>query len=197
MKDKIYVVVSEWQSADGSFDTDVIGVFYDPQQATECFRKERDTVLEESYETTFEQCEECEDVRVKSSDNYFFIAEEFGNRWDSITIHEKEIEQRDFIAIQFVYDGETFNERVYLDSIDYNHYENLFDWWFGAPKDSRHPDLCFELNCDMDENGNYKLYDMRIAVYENEDADEPTEWIDHWQIKAETSWIGRKDGFII
>lgn len=191
MKDKIYIVVSEWESVDGSFDSNVIGVYHDLRQATECFKKERDTVLDESYSTTFDKCE---NVIVKGNDYYFFVAEEYSNRWDSITIYEKEVEQRDFIAIQFEYDGETFNERIYLDQIDRDHYDDHWDWWFGPHEGSKHPDLNFEVFGDKDDDGNI-IYDaFEINIYENEDAMDSMATVCDFELTQ--SWLGKKDGFI-
>ena len=184
MKDTIFIVVSEWKSHDGSFDSNVIGVFYDLQQAVECLKKERDTILEESYDTTFEKCENDVDVMVKCDDYNFFVTEKFGNRWDSITIHEKEIEQRDFIAIQFEYEDETFYERIYLDQIDLTHYDDMWDWWFGSNVNKKFPDLNFELTADKDaEDGSPICDNMYINVYENEDAMIPVKRI------TNISWV--------
>lgn len=194
MKDTIFIVVSEWESQDGSFDSNVIGVFYDFRQAAECLKKERDTILEESYNTTFEKYENDVNVMVKCDDYNFFVTEKFGNRWDSITIHEKEIEQRDFIAIQFEYDGEVVNERIYLDQIDRTHYDDHWDWWFGTSEGSKHPKLNFELFGDKDDDGNI-IYDaFEINVYEDDEAWSPMARITDYQLTQ--SWLGKKDGFI-
>lgn len=193
MKDKIYIVVSEWKSASGEFGCEVIMVSYDLMQANECLQKERDIILEESYNTTFERCYERKDIQIKYSDNLFFIAESY-NRWDSITIYEKEIEQRDFITIQFDYDGEIFSERIYLDQIDRDHYDDHWDWWFGANEDSKHPELCFELFGDKDDEGNI-IYDaFEINIYENVYSWSPITRVSDYEITQ--SWIGDKNGFI-
>lgn len=193
MKDKIYIVVSEWESLSGDFDSEVLGVFFDAQKATECLTAERDTLLSETYDTSFEDYKNTTDIIVKYDDNYFFVTEKFSNRWDTITIYEKEVEQRDFITIQFDYDGETFNERIYLDQIDRAHYEDHWDWWFGPHRYSSHSELNFELFGDKDDEGNI-IYDaFEINVYENVDAWSPIARISDYEFTQ--SWIGNKDGF--
>lgn len=191
MKDSIFIVVSEWESYDGNHDSEVIGVFYDLQKATRCLEAERDTILKESYATSFD---ECSGVKAKGGDGYFFVTDEYESRWDSIDIYEKEVEQRDFIAIQFEYDGETFNERVYLDQIDREHYEDLWDWWFGAKTCSEHSELNFELLGEKDNDGNIIIDKFKINVYADVDADDPMATISN--CKLTKSWIGRKDGFV-
>lgn len=191
MKDNIFIVVSEWESYDGNHDSEVIGVFYDLQKATKCLKAERDTILRESYATSFDKCN---GVKAKGGDCYFFVTDEDESRWDSIDIYEKEVEQRDFIAIQFEYDGETFNERVYLDQIDREHYDDLWDWWFGVKTYSGHSELNFELLGEKDNDGNIIIDKFRINVYADESADDPMATISNYKLTK--SWIGRKDGFV-
>jgi len=192
MKDQVYVVLSEWESQSGDFDSCILGVFYDMQKAIECLRAERDTILSETYNTSFD---ECEGVAITGAEeNHIFISSEFGYRWDSLTIYEKEVEQRDFIAIQFEYDGETFNERIYLDDIDRTHYDDHWDWWFGSHEGSKHPNLNFEVFGDKDDDGNI-IYDaFEINIYEEEDAMDPITTTCDFELTQ--SWLGKKNGFI-
>lgn len=192
MKDKIYVVFSEWETQSGDFDSNVIGIFYDIQQAVECLRVERDTILSETYNTSFDKHEGVDIT--EQGENHVFIFSKSCYRWDSLTIYEKEIKQRDFIAIQFEYDGETFNERIYLDQLDRDHYDDHWDWWFGSHEGSKHPYLNFEAFGDKDDDGNI-IYDaFEINVYEDEDAMDSMATICDFELTQ--SWLGKKDGFI-
>ena len=192
MKDKVYVVLAEWESQSGDFDSCILGLFYDMRQAVECLKTERDTILSETYNTSFGKCE---GVNITGKgENHIFISSEFGYRWDSLTICEKEIEQRDFIAIQFEYDGETFNERIYLDQIDREHYDDHWDWWFGPHEGSKHPDLNFEVFGDRDGDGNIICDAFEINVYENEDAMDSIATI--CDFKLTQSWLSKKAGCI-
>lgn len=189
MKDKIYVVLSEWETQSGNFDSNVIGIFYDIQQAVECLRAERDTILSETYNTTFDKHEGVDIT--EQGESHVFIFSKSCYRWDSLTIYEKEIEQRDFIAIQFKYSGEVFNERIYLDQIDLTHYDDIWDWWFGSNGNEHFPDLNFELTADKDKDGSPACGNMYINVYENEDAMVPLKRIT--DISWVHSWIERKE----
>lgn len=191
MKDKIYIVISEWESLSGDFGSEVLGVFFDVRKATECLTVERDTLLSETYHTSIDKHL---GFAIRNDDDYFFISDSYGSQWDTITIHEKEVEQRDFITIQFEYDGETFNERIYLDQIDREHYDDHWDWWFGSHEGSKHPDLNFEVFGDKDDDGNI-IYDaFEINIYENEDAMDSMATVCDFELTQ--SWFGKKDGFI-
>lgn len=192
MKDKIYMVFSEWEAQSGEFNSNIIGVFYDMRQAVECLMVERDTILSETYNTSFNKCKGV--TITGKGESHLFIASEFGDRWDSLTIYEKEIEQRDFIAIKFEYGGEFFNERIYLDQIDRDHYDDYWDWWFGSHGGAKHPNLNFEVFGDKDDEGNI-IYDaFEINVYEDEDAMDSMATICNFELTQ--SWLGKKDGFI-
>lgn len=191
MKDTVYIVVYKWGPDGGSSNDDIVGVFYDLQEAIACLEKKRDTILHESYATSFE---ECGGVSVKSDYTYCYIYDEGSYKWDSIEIYEYGTEQRDFITIQFECGSETFNERIYLDQIDRTHYEGNWDWWFGAPRDSKFPDLNFEVYGDKDEKGNIIYDTFQINIYGDDGASDPMATTCDYKITQ--SWIGDKDGFI-
>ena len=194
--DKIYVVTSEWCTSNGDREFAIIGTFFDMQEAGSALNKERDMILKESYSLeSVQAARDNEDATVEEDIDRFFIMDSSQlDKWDELKIHEEYIKQRDFIAIQFEYDGETFNERIYLDDIDREHYDNNWDWWFASPEDSKHPDLNFEVFGDKDNDGNI-IYDaFEINIYENEDAMDSMATVCDFELTQ--SWLGKKDGFI-
>lgn len=194
MKDKVYVVTQEWGNTNNEdFNFEVLGVFFDLHEAVACMYQCRNLELSESYHTPYEYIAHSMEVSVNEEDWRIEISSNEG-KWDNIEIHEKEIEQRDFIAIQFEYDGETFNERIYLDQIDRDHYDDHWDWWFGSHEGLKHPDLNFEVFGDKDENGNIVYDAFEINVYDNEDAMDPMATICDFELTQ--SWLGKKEGFI-
>lgn len=188
MKDKIYVVLSEWESPSDDFNCEVIGVFYDIREAVACLKTERDTILSETYNTSFNRCEGVT-VIGQGERHVSFFSESYCCR-NSLTIYEKEIERRDFIAIQFKYAGEVFNERIYLDQIDLTHYDNVWDWWFGSNGNKQFPNLNFELTSDKDQDGNPTCGNMYINVYKNDEAMTPLQIIT--DVSYSRSWAGKK-----
>lgn len=191
MKDTVYIVVSKWGLHGGDFNCDIVGVFHDLQEAVMRLEKKRDTILCETYATSFE---ECSGISIKGGDTYCYIYDEESCQWDNIEIYEYRTEQRDFIAIQFECGSETFNERIYLDQIDRTHYEGNWDWWFGAPSGSKFPGLNFEVFGDKDEKGNIIYDTFQINIYEDDEAPDPMATTCDYKITQ--SWIGDKDGFI-
>lgn len=191
MKDKIYVVTQEWGNTsleDCNFE--ILGVFFDLREATLCMQKARNVELSESYGTPYEYLSHSMEVSVNEKDWRIEITATNG-KWDNFEIHEKEVEQRDFIVIQFEYAGEVFNERIYLDQIDLTHYDDIWDWWFGSHGNKQFPDLNFELTADKDKGGSPACGNMYINVYENEDAMVPLKRIT--DISWVHSWIERKE----
>lgn len=196
MKDTIYIVTSEWCSSNGEREFAIIGASLDIQEAFAVLNKERDTILKESYSlASVQAARDSEDVVIEEDSDRFFIMDSSQlDKWDDLRIHEKYVDQRDFIAIQFEYDDEIFNERIYLEDIDREHYDSNWDWWFDSPKGSLHPDLNFEIFGDKDSEGNI-IYDaFEINVYENEDAMDYMAQI--CDFKLTKSWLGEKEGFI-
>lgn len=188
MKDKIYVVLSEWESPSDDFNCEVIGVFYDMREAVACLKTERDTILRETYNTSFNRCEGVTMIGQGERHLYFFSESDCCR--NSLTIYEKEIKRRDFIAIQFKYAGEVFNERIYLDQIDLTHYDNVWDWWFGSNGNKQFPNLNFELTSDKDQDGNPTCGNMYINVYKNDEAMTPLQIIT--DVSYSRSWAGKK-----
>lgn len=188
MKDKIYVVLSEWESQSDDYNCEVIGVFYDMREAVACLETERDTILSETYNTSFDKCEGV--TMIGQGERHVSFFSESDCCSNSLTIWEKEIEQRDFIAIQFKYSGEVFNERIYLDQIDLTHYDNVWDWWFGSNGNKQFPNLNFELTSDKDQDGNPTCGNMYINVYKNDEAMTPLQIIT--DVSYSRSWAGKK-----
>ena len=183
MKDKIYVVTQEWGNTSlEDYNFEILGVFFDLREATLCMQKARNIELSESYGTPYEYLFHSMEVSVNEEDWRVEITAANG-KWDNFEIHEKEVKQRDFIAIQFEYAGEVFNERIYLDQIDSTHYDDIWDWWFGSNGSEQFPDLNFELTADKDKDGNPVCSNMYINVYENENAMFPMKRI------TNISWI--------
>ena len=196
LQDKIYIVTSEWNTYDGDREFAVIGAFFDMREAVESMNKERNVIITESYNfDSLQDARDNEDITIEEEiDRFFIMDNSLIDKWDELKIHERLIKQRDFIAIQFEYDGETFNERIYLDDIDREHYDNNWDWWFASPEDSKHPDLNFEVFGDKDNDGNI-IYDaFEINIYENEDAMDSMATVCDFELTQ--SWLGKKDGFI-
>lgn len=191
MKDKVYVVTQEWGNTSWEdFNFEILGVFFDLREATLCMQKARNVELSESYGTPYEYLSHSMEVSVNEEDWKVEITATNG-KWDNFEIHEKEVEQRDFIAVQFKYSGEVFNERIYLDQIDLTHYDDIWDWWFGSHGNEHFPDLNFELTADKDKDGSTTCGNMYINVYENEDAMVPLKRIT--DISWVHSWIERKE----
>lgn len=189
--DKIYIVTSEWSTNNGDHEFSVIGAFFDMREAVECMNKERNIILTESFDfDSVQEARENDDVEVEEEDNRFFIMDKaLLDKWDELKIHERLVKQRDFIAIQFEYAGETFEDRVYLDQIDLTHYNGVWDWWFGSHND-KFPNLNFELTADKDENGNPSLENAYINVYPDDEALEPIEIIKN--VKLQKTWMERR-----
>lgn len=188
MKDKIYVVLSEWESPSDDFNCEVIGVFYNMREAVACLKTERDTILRETYNTSFNRCEGV--TMIGQGERHVSFFSESDCCRNSLTIYEKEIKRRDFIAIQFKYAGEVFNERIYLDQIDLTHYDNVWDWWFGSNGNKQFPNLNFELTSDKDQDGNPTCGNMYINVYKNDEAMTPLQIIT--DVSYSRSWAGKK-----
>lgn len=194
--DKIYVVTSEWCTSNGDREFAIIGTFFDMQEAGSTLDKERDMILKESYSLeSVQAARDNEDMTVEEDIDRFFIMDSSQlDKWDELKIHEEYVKQRDFIAIQFEYDGETFNERIYLDDIDREHYDNNWDWWFASSEDAKHPALNFEVFGDKDNDGNI-IYDaFEINIYENEDAMDSIATVCDFELTQ--SWLGKRNGFI-
>lgn len=89
MSNKVYVVLHEWFNRDENFDTAILGVFKKKSDAIRCMRKERDTLLEESYEITLEIAHESEYYECCDTDEEFSIVDMYDTPWDRITVIEE------------------------------------------------------------------------------------------------------------
>lgn len=194
--DKIYIVTQEWgYVAEEPEGLEVIGIFYDYQKAVSRMNSECDITLRESYGTPREYLAHSQEVSVTEDLDSIQIFNQITGKQDMFRIFEKDIEQRDFIVLQFDYDGETFNEHIYIDNIDRNHYDDMWDWWFGAPKESKNPKLNFEVLGKKDRNGDIIADKFQLNVYLNEDCDTPIATFPCCYLRISKSWIGPKEGF--
>lgn len=96
-------------------------------------------------------------------------------------------EERTYIDIAFYYEKILYVERIYTDQIDKDHYENMWDWWFGCKKNDDNPNLVFELTGNKNEEGQFITEDMYINVYAKEYDDTPIDVIEN--ISYRKSWI--------
>lgn len=95
-----------------------------------------------------------------------------------------------YIEIAFFYKKDLYVERIYTKDIDKNHYENMWDWWFGNKESDAYPDLVFELTADKNSDGKLTTNNMYINVYENENSDTPIDTIK--EIGYRKSWCNHK-----
>lgn len=192
--DDIYIVTSEWNN-DNEHEFAVVGAFFDYKKAIQAFEKNRNMELAESYGfDSLEEAKNSEDVTIEEDDMRFFIKDKrFCNKWDEFIIHERKVEQRDFIVVKFEFLGESFEERIYVDDIDLTHYDTCWDWWFSS-RNKNYPDLNFELTADKDDDGNISCEGMYVNVYENDDSLTPIKTID--KVKWQYSWIERRQNYV-
>lgn len=79
--------------------------------------------------------------------------------------------------IAFEYGGKLYHEAVNKNEIDPEHYERIYDYWFGGLGD----ELGFELTGDKDENNNFLPKRLYVNVYFDEDTARPDDQIlDLW-----------------
>lgn len=97
--------------------------------------------------------------------------------------------EKPYIELLFQYNDIWYCERIYLHNIDPNHYENMWDYWFGNSSEDEEPDLIFEVTANK-ENGHFTLDELYINVYENDEANDPIAVITEFTYRK--SWIGCK-----
>lgn len=85
---KFYIVQHEWLSRDENYDTALLGVFQNKDNAVKCMKKERDTLLEESYGISLEIATQSEYYMCNDTDDEFSIADMYDYPWDKISIIE-------------------------------------------------------------------------------------------------------------
>lgn len=117
--------------------------------------------------------------------DYYDLVDEFIDR-KLKGLDTSDIDKNTYIEIAFIYRKELYVERIYTKDIDKNHYENMWDWWFGNKESDTSPDLVFELTADKNSDGKLTTENMYINVYENEDSDEPIDIIK--EISYRKSW---------
>lgn len=121
----------------------------------------------------------------KFDGDYYDLVDEFIDR-KLKGLGASAIDKNTYIEIAFIYRKELYVERIYTKDIDKNHYENMWDWWFGNKESDTYPDLVFELTADKNSDGKLTTENMYINVYENEDSDEPIDIIK--EISYRKSW---------
>lgn len=94
-----------------------------------------------------------------------------------------------YIELLFQYKGIWYCERIYLHNIDSNHYEEIWDYWFGNSAEDDEPELVFEVTANKT-CGHFTLDDLYINVYENDDANTPIAVITEFAYRK--SWIDCK-----
>lgn len=99
-------------------------------------------------------------------------------------------DERTYIEIAFFYNKDLYVERIYTDQIDINHYESVWDWWFGAGKNDLNPNLVFEITAEKNIDNKLTTNNMYVNVYANENENEPIERID--SISYRKSWTERR-----
>jgi len=97
---------------------------------------------------------------------------------------------RQYIDILFQYDDDIYSERIYLDMIDTNHYDDLWDYWFGCGAEDKHPNIVFEVTADKDNDGKFTLSNLYINVYVTENDDKPISVITAFSYRK--SWCNHK-----
>ena len=91
MSSKVYVVLHEWLNRDENFDTDILGVFKNNDNAVKCMRNERDKLLEEIYGISLEIATQSEYYMCNDTDDEFSIADMCDYPWDKISIIEEKL----------------------------------------------------------------------------------------------------------
>lgn len=94
-----------------------------------------------------------------------------------------------YIELLFQYKSIWYCERIYPYNIDPNHYENMWDYWFGNSTEDDEPELAFEVTANK-VDGQFTLDNLYINVYENDEANTPIAVITEFAYRK--SWIDCK-----
>lgn len=85
---KFYIVQHEWLDGNENFNTAILGVFKSKDNAIKRLRKERDTLLEESYNIPLEVAQQSEYYECSNTDEEFSITDMYDYPWDRVCIIE-------------------------------------------------------------------------------------------------------------
>lgn len=171
MTEKIYVVLQQWEDKCGARDAQILCVTPHLYDARKSMQEERDEILA-NHTLTLEQIKHNDDYELEEDESRFFLNDMYGG-WDEITILEKEVPQRDFISIGFYSErtNKYYSKRIYLDQIDPNHYDTIWDYWFSYKGNKK----CYEVLGNKDEDGKYLTRSLKVNIYADEDANDPEE----------------------
>lgn len=192
MVEKIYIVTSSWCDEYESPAEEIVGLYWNLQDVKKAIERKRDAVLKERWNVTFENVLKNDQLLVKESDiNFFIIDRVYEEKWSMIGVNEYYVHDRKHIDVLFDYNGKTYCEPVYVDDIDLEHYDKVWDWWFRPYVDgSSDDDLNFELTADKNPVGLWSMGNAYINVYKNVHADTPIATVRN--IKFRKSWLKAK-----
>lgn len=189
---RVYIVTSEFMDKHGEREWNVCATFRLLYEAKKLLAEKRQNILDE-YGMSAEELEQSDDYEVEDEDNRFYV-QDFCGGWDEISITEQKIEDESpFIDIMFPFKDKQYIERIYLNDVDPDHYEDLWDWWFGDSDSRTQGDVTydFELTANKHADGNFAMTGMYINVYLN-DCDAIIATIPTKDIKIHTSWSKTK-----
>ncbi|WP_239059475.1 hypothetical protein [Bacteroides sp. 224] len=102
----------------------------------------------------------------------------------------KLFKSRSYLEIAFEYNEVLYTERIYTDSIDPDHYEDLWDYWFSAGSEDDEPNIVFEVTADKNSEGQFITENISVNVYTKDNCDHPIETIE--EISYRKSWLDFK-----
>lgn len=165
MTDKIYAVFY-----DGESGYEIIGAFHTKFDAIKCLEAKKEEILVLKH-LTMEQIEQGNDYDWCDDNDHFCLLDFYGQR-EELTILEKDIPRKEFIAIEFYtcFNGnrERHTQRIYLDYIEPT-YEDIWDCWW---EEDDHP-YDYEFCADKNNDGTFSTRNMRINIYADKYEDIP------------------------
>lgn len=189
---KVYIVTHEWQDTGGGHEFWVVATYRRESDALKLLAEEREKLIKE-HNVSIDEMKESDEYEVEADDVHFFLQDADG-AWDEIKVIDQKVNGTSaYIDILFPFKDEWYAERIYLDDVDMNHYDDLWDWWFGDTESKVDGDgtYDFELTADKHNDGGFAMTGMYINVYEH-DCDEIIATIHTENIKIHTSWSNDK-----
>lgn len=192
----VYIVSYQYQTASGEANFENERAFMSEFLATQWMHKRAEEIAKEEYGMTMEELRAesmKEDSMYELEDNHLdvFMMNNQDDSWDKLQVHELRLDGSDtYVDVLFNYNGRTFSERVYMELLDLDHYENVWSWIFGSHTDGyvHDDDIVFELCGDKNADGTPSLTHLHIEVYKDIFALTPYHRFSDIQFR--TSWSG-------
>lgn len=191
---KVYIVTQEWRDTNENQQGFSINrAFCSLHEAKQFAKSCRDNLLRNKYNATLEEVlDDHHCVTISKSNLCFMVADARGQCCDSITVHTLTLVGADtYIDIMFPYNGKVYTERIYLDDVDREKYDDIWNWRFGDKSDSvdYSDNLSFEVFAEKHKDGELAMTGMCINVYKRGD-DTPVKTIQTENIMIHESWNG-------